>query len=215
MNPTAIPKPDPKKPPMKANLFETARQANTQLLPLFPYIGPGDIVPCSASMRSAGGHNQIGYFLHTNSVDEVAISFGSTGRIRTGDVWCGPRTHGVGGDSSEPFFALMCITQRQREEGSGQPETVAIQCEKCNTELARHEFEGVEADADSRIPPLPTTVGSLAAAQKYNETPEVRRCPNCGHDNPPFPLHIWGWGRYVMNTGIAEDAWTALNEAAR
>ena len=42
------------KVPMKVNAFDFIRGANTQLLPLFPYPGPGAIVPCCAAFESDG-----------------------------------------------------------------------------------------------------------------------------------------------------------------
>ncbi|MBN9080856.1 MAG: hypothetical protein J0I16_05115 [Rhizobiales bacterium] len=204
------------KVPMKVNAFEAARQGNTQLLPLFPYQGAGDIVPCVAALASDGKGMHIGYFVHTNAVDEVGVSFGSTGRIRSGDVFVGHKSHGVGGDSDQAFFAVLVITQRQFESGD-QPEGVTFQCEKCATELFRYDFDGGLSDEESRgdLLPLPSLKGSNDAAMMLNTDEAKRTCKSCGHVTQPFPLHIWGWGHYMRRTGITSNARRALVEAAQ
>lgn len=197
--------------PMKANAFEIARQSNTQLLPLFPYLHPGAIVPCSASFES-DGKTPTGYFLHENSVDEVAFTLGSNGRNRSGDVFVGPRQHGVGYNSPEPFFALMVITQRQAEDHE-QDETMSFVCEQCSAVLLSHEFDG-HTGRHGRFPALSTIVGSFESAQALN-TEGVLTCRSCGHQNPAFPLPIWGWSSYVRQTRIAENSFAAMQEASR
>lgn len=211
-----FPPPPDGKVPLKANVFEAARQGNTQLLPLFPYAGPGDIVPCSAALASDGSKHYIGYFIHTNAVDEVAVTFGGAGRMRTGDVFVGPKTHGVGGDSDSAFFAVMTITQRQCEAGE-QPEAITFQCERCNTELFKYAFNAAEAEdgAQSALAPFPTAQGTLDAALAYNASEDVRTCKSCGHVNPLFPHQIWGWQHYMFRTDITQKAWNTLAEAAR
>lgn len=200
--------------PLKINAFEQIRQSNTQLQPLFPYTHPGSIIPCTAAFEGGGPGSHIGYFVHENSVDEVAIVLASNGQHRSGDTWCGPRKHGVGFDAPVPFFMAMVITQRQLEEGE-QPEALTFQCEKCNAALLRHEFSGATLGEHQHFPPLPTTLGSFEAADIMRREPERLTCNECGHVSRPFPLHIWGWERYVRNNGTVEKAWSALEEAVR
>ncbi|KAA5839809.1 hypothetical protein F2A38_23460 [Pseudomonas chlororaphis] len=208
-----MPSPRAGRYPEKSNIYWSARQSSSQLLPLFPFDGPGDIIPTCTSMRATGEGVKIGYFLHTNSVDEVMVSFGSTGQIRTGDVHVGPRTHGVGGWDKAEFFAVLSVTQRQKESGD-QSEIVAFCCDSCNAEVTRLEFKGVNPEGQSKYPPLPTILGSAQSGELFNASVESRTCKSCGHVNPPFPLHIWGWQRYVYNTSIVEDARNALDQAA-
>ncbi len=210
----AMPAPSATKTPMKVNGFRAAREGNSQLLPLFPYCGPGDIVPCSAALQSDGSGPSVGYFVHTNAVDEVVLSLGSAGRQRTGDVFVGPRSHGVGGDSPHAFFAVAIITQRQREEGQ-QPETVTFQCEQCAAVLLKYEFDAVDGTGvfANSPPVLPSIAGSFAAATQLNATDEVRLCKSCGHANRPFPLQFWGWGQHVRAAGITVMAREALVQA--
>jgi hypothetical protein len=198
------------KEPLKSNIFRAMSQSNTELLPLFPYEGPGDIVPCGSAKR--GGENH-GYFLHLNTVDEVVLVWGARGgRGRTGFVRVGPRTHGVTGPNAEDpnEFALVCITQRQMETGS-QTEAVMFQCEKCSAEVYRYDFDAQPrewgAHAGGQFYPAPATIlGSATAAMNYNASEGTRRCKACGHMNTPFPLAVWGWERFVARNSISEDA---------
>ncbi len=199
-----------KRVPIKANAFEATRSANSQLLPLFPYMGPGSIVPCCAALQSDGVHSP-GYFLHENSVDEILLSVGAQGTMRTGDMMVGPRKHGVGGKSAVPFFAVAIITQRQLDEGE-QPETLTFQCEECSAPLFSYSFDAKEA-GEGEYAAFPTLIGSDEAALRFNSSEANRTCPNCGHLNAPFPTPIWGWGRYRRNTGIVESAVAALEAA--
>jgi hypothetical protein len=207
------------KEPLKNNIFRAMSQSNTELLPLFPYDAPGDIVPCGSSKR--GGENH-GYFLHFNTVDEVVVVWGAQGgRARTGFVRVGVRTHGVTGPSADnPHeFALVCITQRQLEQGE-QTEAIMFQCEKCSAQLYRYDFDahrGQHADDNAKLyyPALGTILGSATAASNYNAREETRTCKACGHVNAPFPLDSWGWGRFVARNSITEDARRSLAEVTR
>ena len=195
--------------PMKVNVFKFAQGLNSQLLPLFPYMGPGAIVPCCAAFESDGNSTPIGYFLHENTVDEVALTIASDGKVRTGDVFVGPRLHGVGGNSDEPFYSLMVITQRQLDEGC-QSEAIVFQCENCNAELHRFDFDD-QIGGEGALAGLPTILGSEAAALGYNESD--RTCSQCGHVSAPFPLYVWGWSNYARNTRVVRKARQALDEA--
>lgn len=197
--------------PMKVNAFEQMRLANSQLAPLFPYMHAGAIIPCSASFENEPD-SRMGYFIHQNSVDEVALVLGSDSQSRTGDVWRGPFKHGVGFDAPVPFFMAMVITQRQREDGE-QPETWVLPCEQCNEPLAVHEFSG--AATDDPFPPLPTTKGSLEAAQITENDEDKLKCASCGHQNPRFPTEVWGWDRYMMNTRVVQKGYAAMKEAVQ
>lgn len=208
MNTSTLGSTEQQKVPMKVNALKLVQGLNSQLLPLFPYMGPGSIVPCCAAFESDGSGTPIGYFLHENTVDEVAVTVASNGQVRTGDVHVGPKLHGVGGMGKDPFYALMVITQRQLEEGE-QTEAVGFQCEKCATMLHRHEFDEA-AGGDGALAGLPTIFGSEAAALGYNASEEVRTCSQCGHVNPPFPLYIWGWSNYSRNTRIVREAEKAM-----
>ncbi|MGC4028383.1 MAG: hypothetical protein QM696_05905 [Steroidobacteraceae bacterium] len=196
--------------PMKANAFDMTQRSSTQLLPLFPYVHRGAIVPCSVAFESDGSGRNIGYFVHTNSVDEIAVTLASDGPQRTGEVVVGPRSHGVGGGGSTvAFFRVGVVTQRQLEEGE-QPEEASFQCAKCNAELLRNRVNMVHEGATPRYAALPSNLLTEEAVTKLNESEELRTCKACGHVNPPFPIMIWGWNRYVRNSRIAQKGWDAI-----
>lgn len=202
--------------PRKESVFFVARAASSTLNPLFPYQDAGSIVSCTASFRGGAQAPEIGYFQHTNHVDEVAVVFGASGDMRTGDVFVGPKKHGVGGwGAQNEFFAVMTITQRQVEQGP-QPETMAFMCEKCGETLLSFDFDGIRADeaaGATAYPPLPTLWGSNVIAQQFNASVEERTCKSCGHVHKPFPLHVWGWDRYMFHTGVVNQASQVLREA--
>ena len=210
-----IPAADPSRPPLKENLFFVARAAASQLNPLVPYMDRGSIVPCTASFRSGPAAPPIGHFQHQNHVDEVAVVYGSTGDMRTGDVFVGAKKHGVGGWGERgEFFTTMVITQRQVEDGP-QPEAHSYVCEKCSATVSNHEYDGLPAEGKAYFPPLPTTEESFKSALMFNRSEESRTCKSCGHVNRAFPTHIWGWDRYMFNTGVVNQARAALEEASK
>jgi hypothetical protein len=198
--------------PMKANAFEVTQRASTQLLPLFPYAHRGAIVPCGVAFQSDGSGANIGYFIHTNSVDEIAVTLASNGPMRTGDVFVGPRAHGVGGPGpTVPFFRVGVVIQRQLEQGE-QPEEATLQCEQCSAELLRHRVDMADADGAPRYAALPSNILAEEAVTQLNGSEELRTCKACGHVNPLFPIAIWGWNRYVRNSRIAQDGWNEVRD---
>lgn len=211
MNASTLGSCETEKVPMKTNVFKLVQGLNSQLLPVFPYMGPGSIVPCAAAFESDGSGTPIGYFLHENTVDEVALTVASNGKMRTGDVFVGPKMHGVGGTSEEPFFSMMVITQRQLEEGK-QAEALSFPCEKCNAVVHRHDFDET-VGGEGPLAGLPTILGSEKAALGYNAGD--RTCKACGHVSAPFPLHIWGWSNYARNTRVVRRAEQSMTEIAK
>ena len=213
------------KPPLKVNVYQHMQLANTQLAPLFPYHGEGDIVPTGIIFRGGDG-DDYGFFQHTNTVDEVGLCWGGAGsRVRAGQVSVGGRTHGVGGHGmNDPqFFIVMTVTQRQ-VDGQIQSEAIQFLCEKCQQELFRLEFPAnmravAESGASpsfadfSRFPPLATIEGTERAAENYNADEAKHKCSECGHKNRPFPNRAWGWWQYVKHTQIVEKARETLDEA--
>jgi len=221
-----IPPPRDDRPPLKANVYEAARNMTSTLAPLFPYLHAGAVVPTVALFwgRPEGDY---GLFHHFNTVDEVVIIFGAdgaVGRARTGLVRVNAKTHGVGNflpDPDDPdVFAVISITQRQSED-EPQSEAVWFQCEKCQAEIGRHEFDWqpvVTRDQEKALgahAPIETLVESARAAGLYNASEASRTCPECGHVNPPFPLERWGWARYAAQTEAVRRGREGLLEAAR
>ena len=136
-NPTSasahrIPPPSAEKLPLKQNVFEYMRGGNSTLLPLFPYVDAGSILPAGTIFRGKTD-TYYGFFEHFNDVDEVFIIFAAEGaRFRSGTVRAGPRQHFVGspfmgkeGEDPTDAMALIVVTQRQ-SVGKPQREKLVI-----------------------------------------------------------------------------------------
>jgi hypothetical protein len=204
-----IPPPAMTKRPARVNAFNFARGAGSALLPLFEYLGEGDIVPCVAVFRG-GSRHEGSVFEHTNSVDEVAITFGARGTfLRVGQVMVGEKKHTVGSflPKDPDAYVMMVITQRQSDPGVAQKEAWTVICEKCSTPLVDYHFEAKpDPAARASIPPgyaepLLTILGSLEGANRVNASTESLTCKNCGHVQEPFRVGTWHWDIY------AEQSW--------
>jgi 3-hydroxyanthranilate 3,4-dioxygenase len=230
--------PPTKTEPMRVNVYEFARIATCQLNPMFPYHGPGCIVPCT-SMHDTMTMGPMGYFIHENTVDEVVLCFGAHSNFRApGKVFIGPMIHGVGekpgpgafsgekhgvgekkgSDEFPDMFAVMVITQRQ-SVGIPQREAWSVVCENCETELFRHPYDAHEiADAIEADDPvllgLPTISHSSWAVERFNEDQSLRACGKCGHLNPKFPEPYWSWTQYRHRTRVAVRCREILADAA-
>ena len=208
-----IPPPAADKPPLKANVFHALRSANTALVPMFPYVGDGDLVP-GASIMFGGEDREMSAFNHTNTVDEVAICFAAeNSRMREGFVHVGSRTHIVGNffeNSADPAnLVAIVVTQRQADKGVPQSESLTFFCSECQTSLLYHEFSSKnEADADLDLPgyspPLETLTEGAIVLYPYNADEAARTCPKCAKVNDPFPVSVWGWDAYQRN-GVASE----------
>jgi hypothetical protein len=213
MTELSIAPPDPSKPPQVVNVFHMSRIANTALMPLFPYGSDGDIV-AGLSLFSGGSNRDLSVFKHKNSVDEVAIVFGSAqSRLSAGDILVGAREHTVGSileNYEDPYaFALMVIVQRHADLGVPQSETMTFFCEKCQAPIVEHHFEGKNenhAAVPGCHPPFATVIESARALDTYNVDAGARVCPACGHVNAPFPIATWGWEEYRRNFHVGERA---------
>jgi len=214
----SIPPPRADRPPLHANLFAAMQTGNTQLMPLFPHLYPGAMVPAGAILRG-GPDKDHGHFFHHNTVDEVVVAFAANGSLlKTGQVFVGGRVHGVNSflkDEKNPeSFAIMCITQRQAEDGP-QHEAVSLQCEACREEVFRYEYDATpQPDADTISHPFPSLTIPAKAMADYNSKTANRTCPKCGHVNAPFPLRDWGWEAYVDQSATVHDGVDALRDAA-
>jgi predicted RNA-binding Zn-ribbon protein involved in translation (DUF1610 family) len=229
-----IPPPSADKAPLKANVFDKMQGSNSQLVPLFPYLERGAIVPAASLMRGGtgegfadfgGGHSEFGHFFHYNDADEVTIVWATDGGPRgVGLIRCLANHHGVKPHLRDPndpnSFSVVVITQRQAESGP-QKEAVQFRCEQCHETLIHHEYDATPpppkaeraADADP-YPALPSITGSADAAEAYNASVAARTCPKCGTVNPPFPLEQWGWGTHARNSRIVNAARRLLDAAA-
>ena len=206
--------------PLRVNVYEFTRNAPTALNPMFPYLGPGCMVPCTA-LHDAAYAGPMGYFLHENTVDEVNVNFGARSSFRRpGAVFVGPHHHGVGdkppahshgvgmkpGQSDLPdMVSISVITQRQSVD-IPQREAMTLVCERCDTILVRHPYEAhevpepVEGAWSAEILGLPTISQDAYLTDRFNDDAGLRTCRDCGHVNPPFPAAYWGWPVYRRRT---------------
>lgn len=212
----------PDREPMKTNVFEFMRATGGKLLPLFPYLDAGSIVP-AAALAWGRPDGRYGSFLHTNTQDEVVIVFasdGTPGRSGTGMARAGNKTHPVGPFFDDPDngerFGLFTITQRQAEEGP-QTESVWLLCEDCKKEVTRVDFETVPAPRGRQeaelgpYAPFETIPKTAEAFRAFNEN---LTCPHCGHENQPFPEARWRLVDYTEQTATVRRAREVL-EATR
>jgi hypothetical protein len=224
-----IPGPDEARPPLKSNVFTFAAGIASQLQPMFPYEAAGNLVPCVAVMQGiADGH--YGHFFHWNSVEEIAVVFGSkNGMLATGSVFATQQLHGVNSFLKDPAdpdaFILITITQRQAEDGD-QSEAILFRCQKCSQELVNFKYNATPRDIgghdpaqwggrhDDKVSMFPTLWGSATAADQYNESEASRTCSGCGHVNPEFPQQLWGWRRWVAQQQSVNASKRALAAAA-
>jgi hypothetical protein len=216
--PLVIPPPREDRPPMRANLLRVMQSANTNLVPLFPYLHPGAIVPTGALFIGGPGQDY-GQFYHHNAVDEIIIAFVANGAtLHSGQLYNGGRKHGVNSflkDQTKPgSFALFTVTQRQLEEGP-QPEAITFLCSNCRNPLYEGTWDGASPpDATVVDHPLATAVQPFPVLRPFNDDPARRVCPECGHVNDPFPLHTWGWERFNRQATTMIEAKRVLLEAA-
>ena len=216
-----IPPPASDREPLKNNIFSVMTGANCQLIPLFPYHDAGTIVPCGAILASDPEDSEWGHFFHYNTVEEVALCFGSDGGlVQTGQVFVTQQLHGVNSflrDPSNPGgYLLMTITQHQSEEGD-QSEAILYRCRECHHELYRLDYNSTPKGAqgydpsqwggsdDDEVPMFATIWGGTTSADVYNDE-SVRTCPKCGFVNPAHPQDKWGWQRYVSQVRVADTA---------
>jgi hypothetical protein len=215
-----IPAPSPDKLPLKQNVFEFMRGGNTTLLPLFPYVDEGSIIPAGTLFRGTSD-TDYGSFEHFNDVDEVFIVFAAEGaRFRSGTVRIGTRQHFVGspfmGEDAAESMALIVVTQRQ-STGREQRERLIFRCSGCRAEILNYEFDatpparGTQLETLGPHAPFTTLVQSVKAYDAYNEN---RTCSECGHENARFPTKLWGNDSYVDQSWLMRQAREQLSHDA-
>ena len=220
----SIPLPAGDKEVLKVNAYERAMTLNSQLVPLFPYAGPGDMVACAVTLRGRPGA-EYGQFFHENSQEEVAYTLGSNlSMVPTGMLIVAPKFHGVNSFLAEPqnpeAFLHQIIIQRQVEEDASpeeQYEGIHIRCPECQEFLLKHTFSADPARweahggrKDDRYPVFPTVYEAVQATERFNNDENLRTCGKCGHVSPPFPSATWGWHEYVDQHRAFNSARTAM-----
>lgn len=214
-----IPSPRSDRPPLHSNAFDVAQGSNTQLKPLFPYLHPGAMVPCSA-LLIGGPKADYGHFFHHNTQHEIALALACNGAmLPTGQVFVGALIHGVNSflkkEKDPQSFCAFVITQMQAESGV-QTEGCSLRCEKCHEQIFFKEFDATPApDATEATHPLPSVAALPALFAEYNNDPARHVCPKCGHVNRDFPVAAWGWDKYEAQSAVTITARQTLVNAAR
>jgi len=209
----------PGKTPRKVNVFESmmAHQGMLQQIPLFPYFGPGDIVPTAALSLSLPDMPRV-HFYHYNDVTEVIIAMAGEGAtLSAGQIYLQKGTHGVTTFLRSPKgkeaqgYQLALIIIRMRPEGP-QNEGFLLRCFKCNEVVFRMDRDVFEAPAHPYYPELPNVRFYADAVDAFNA--EERACPGCGAVQPRFPQELMGWRRYAQYAELANRARAHIEAAA-
>jgi hypothetical protein len=205
------------KRPLKVNVFAhmQAHQGMLQQAPLFPYLGPGDIVPTAALSLTQPDTPRV-HFYHYNDIPEVILCMASEGGlIATGQLYLQQGTHGVTTfirqPSGEPgkHYQISLIIIRMRERGP-QNEGFILRCVKCNAIVFRVDRDVWQAPAHAHYPELANIRFYADAVDEYNAQP--RTC-ECGAEQPRFPSELMGWRRYVQYVELANRARSDIAKA--
>jgi hypothetical protein len=209
------------KRPMKVNVFQhmTSHQGMLEQLPIFPYLGPGDIVPTAALSLTLPETPRV-HFYHYNDIPEVILCMASEGGlIATGQLYLQQGTHGVTTFIKKPtgpegtHYQISLIIIRMKQAGP-QNEGFILRCVKCNEIVFRLDRDVWAAPPHEHVPELANIRFYADAVDLYNA--ESRRCAACAADQPRFPAELMGWRRYVQYVELAnrarrdiEAAWSA------
>ena len=199
----------PGKVPVKKNLFEEVIHATgtLELVPVFPYLDNGAIVPC-LSVSLGGVGTQRFQFFHDNVVPEVLLCLAEQhGALKPGQMMVLPNLHGVNNflkdlqDESAYLVVLITIRVNHQDE---QREGFLIRCEQCN-ELLYERYQNIKHGPERTYYPEFYALAFYAdAVDEFNASDRI--CPKCGHVQPPFPAEQVGWRRYAMQVRVANQA---------
>jgi hypothetical protein len=210
----------PTKRPLKVNVFEQmlAHQGMLEQLPLFPYFGPGDMVPTAALSLSLPDMPRI-HFYHYNDITEVILAMaGENALLAAGQLYLQQGTHGVttflrkDRSAEGHAYQIALIIIRMKQEGP-QNEAFILRCSKCNEVVFRMDRDVWKAPAHPHYPELVNVRFYADAADAFNAEP--RTCAKCGTVQARFPTEIVGWRRYAQYAELANRARTALEGAWR
>jgi hypothetical protein len=210
----------PHKRPLKVNVFAhmTGHQGMLEQAPLFPYLGPGDIVPTAALSLTLPDTPRV-HFYHYNDVPEVILCMASEGGlIATGQLYLQQGTHGVTTFSRQPagaegtHYQISLIIFRMKAEAP-QHEGFILRCLACNEIAFRMDRDVWRAPAHAHYPELANIRFYADAVDAYNAEP--RACPACKVAQPRFPAELMGWRRYVQYVELANRARTDCEDAGQ
>ena len=211
-----IPPPDGAREPLKVNVYERMQHANTQLVPLFPYYGPGAIVYSGALFRGGPGYD-VGHFFHNNTVTRSRSCGVRTVRCsRPGASWRTPNLHGVNSFLRDPespdSFLLITICSaratpsRRPRSSSGGARSATSTCSCTSSPIARPRSH------DDRFPEFPTHEPSVEPVARFNSDESLRTCHEVRSREPAVPDGASGAGRSgrmqqrTVNDARAADA---------
>ncbi|APR80058.1 Hypothetical protein A7982_05405 [Minicystis rosea] len=209
----------PHKRPLKVNVFEDmlAHQGMLEQKPLFPYVGPGDIVPTSALSCSLPDMPRV-HFYHYNDITEVILCMAGAGSmLATGQLYLQQGTHGVTTFLRKPeaaeahSYQISLIIIRMKDEGP-QNEGFVMRCSKCNEIVFRMDRDVWDGPSHAHYPELANVRFYADAVDVFNAEP--RTCAKCGTVQARFPQELMGWRRYVQYVELANRARTEIAAAA-
>ena len=199
------------KQPCKVNVFAhmLGHQGMLEQMPLFPYFGPGDIVPAAALSLTLPDTPRV-HFYHYNDIPEVILCMASEGGlIATGQLYLQQGTHGVTTFIRQPagaegtHYQISLIVIRMKPEGP-QNEGFVLRCPRCNEVVFRTDRDVWQGPAHDHYPELANVRFYADAVDAYNAEP--RSCGACGAAQPRFPAELMGWRRYVQYVELANRA---------
>jgi hypothetical protein len=208
------------KRPLKVNVFEQmmAHQGMLEQIPLFPYLGPGDIVPTAALSLTLPDTPRV-HFYHYNDLPEVILCMASEGGlIATGQLYLQQGTHGVTTFIRQPagaegtHYQISLIVIRMKPDAP-QNEAFILRCPSCNEVVFRVDRDVWQGRPHAHFPELANIRFYADAVDAYNA--EARTCPACAVAQPRFPGELMGWRRYVQYVELANRARTDIEAAAR
>ena len=199
------------KRPLKVNVFAhmLTHQGMLEQVPLFPYFGPGDIVPAAALSLSLPELPRT-HFYHYNDLPEVILTMAGEGALlATGQLYLQQGTHGVttflrkanGAEGASYQISLIII--RMKGEGP-QHEGFILRCVRCNEVVFRMDRDVWKGRQHEYYPELANVRFYADAADAFNAEP--RACAGCGEAQPRFPAELMGWRRYVQFAELANRA---------
>lgn len=210
----------PDKPPRKVNVFESmiAHQGMLEQLPLFPYFGPGDIVPTAALSFSLPAMPRV-HFYHYNELTEVVVSMASDRALLvTGQIYLQHGTHGVTTFLRHPdepeaqAYQISLIIIRMKQEGP-QQEGFIFRCYKCHEVVFRMDRDVFAGPPHRYYPELPAIRFYADAVDAFNAGD--RTCPACHTVQPVFPQELMGWRRYAEYVELANRGRASMEASAK
>jgi DNA-directed RNA polymerase subunit M/transcription elongation factor TFIIS len=196
------------KRPIKKNMFEEVIHAtgDLELVPVFPYLDEGSIVPCLSIAMGGRGVKKFQFF-HTNDVPEVMICLSEhNSALRAGMLMSFPDLHGVNNFlkdvADEDAYMIVIIAIRMK--AGAQNEGFVLRCDECNNEIYRLNRDIKQGPERQYYPEFHALRLYADAVDDFNASD--RKCEKCGHVQEMFPQDQLGWRRYARQVDLANRA---------